>query len=271
MAIITISREVGSLGTEIAKKTKEDLGLNFLDKEVLEKELVGHYDISENKIEQYDEKGPSFWDFSLDKNRYLHFMKYAMYEFAKKGSCVIIGRGGQALFKGFADTLHIRVFAPTELRIERLMKRYKCNAAMAERIIRHSDHDREGFHRFFFNVDWNDKKLYDLIINTNIINIDTAVQMIKDVASSTKILEKKPDEAGKITDICLSQEVYTTIIYKEKIDIQFLEVTAAKGTVTLKGVTSKEENIEKCEKIARNVAGVNQVVNEIVYHQRSFA
>ena len=79
MAIITISREVGSLGTEISQKVKEDLGLQLLNKEVLEKELVGHYGISENKIEKYDEKGPPFWDFSLDRNRYLHFMKTAMY------------------------------------------------------------------------------------------------------------------------------------------------------------------------------------------------
>ncbi|OPY88485.1 MAG: cytidylate kinase [Smithella sp. PtaU1.Bin162] len=269
MAIITISREVGSLGTEISQKVKEDLGLQLLNKEVLEKELVGHYGISENKIEKYDEKGPPFWDFSLDRNRYLHFMKTAMYEFARKGSCLIIGRGAQAIFKGFADALHIRVFAPHDLRIERLMNRYKCDETMAEQIIRHSDHDREGFHKFFFNVDWNDQKLYDLMINTNIITIDDAVQMIKGAALATKILEKKPDDEGKLTDICLSQEVYGNIAYIEGIDIGLLEVTATKGIVTIKGVTSVKEIIAKCEKIARSVTGVKKVNNKIIHHTRS--
>lgn len=265
MAIITISREVGSLGTEIAKKIKDDIGLKFLDKEVLEKELVSHYGISEKKVELYDEKSPSFWDFSSDKRRYLHFMKSAMYEFARNGSCIIMGRGGQVLFKGFADTLHIRIFAPYELRIERIMKRYKCKETMAEQIIRHSDHDRAGFHKFFFNIDWNDQQLYDLMINTSTVTVDAAVRMIKDVVETTKILKRKPDENEKLTDICLSQDVVAKIKYAEKIDVQFFEVIVAKGTVTLKGATSAEENIEKCGKIARKVPGVKKVINEIAY------
>ncbi|HPK54504.1 MAG TPA: cytidylate kinase family protein [Smithellaceae bacterium] len=263
MAIITISREVGSLGTAIAKKVTEDLGFSIIDRGIIEKELSRHYDISAEKAARYDEKVPSIWDFSLDKERYLHYMKSIMYDVARKKSCVVIGRGGQYLFQGLANTLHVRVFAPYELRLKRVMKRYTCSEEAAGRIIRHSDHDRAGFHKFFFNIDWEDQRLYDLVINTRTINMDAAVQMIKDVAATTKLLSKTPDAGGKIADMCLSQQVFMKIKYAEKLGVQMLEVEAEKGIVTIWGMAATEEDVQKCGKIAGTVAGVKKVVNEI--------
>ena len=266
MAIITISRQVGSFGTEIAKMLKEGLNLNYLDKESLEKELVSRYGIPEEKVERFDEKKPAFWDiFSSDKDRYLHFMKTAMYEFARKGNCVIIGRGGQVLFKDLPGTLHVKIVAPTELRIERIKTRYNYNDRLAEQIIRHSDHDRVGFHKFFFHINWEDPCLYDLMINTQALTVEAAVRLIKEAVEATKILEKEPEKDSKLVDLCLGQEVITSIAYAEKIPVQFLEVVAVSGIVTLRGSTLTTEDINRCEAAARKVPGVKNVVNEIYY------
>ena len=62
MAVITISRQLGSLGTEIAKGLNEKLQLNYLDKSKLETALVSEYGISGESIERYDEKKPPLWD-----------------------------------------------------------------------------------------------------------------------------------------------------------------------------------------------------------------
>ena len=64
MAIITISRQFGSLGTIIAKALKDELKLEYLDKIKLEETLVSDYGIPEEKVERYDEKKPAFWDIS---------------------------------------------------------------------------------------------------------------------------------------------------------------------------------------------------------------
>lgn len=263
MAIITISRQLGSLGTEIAKKLKEDLNLNYLDKEFLEKELVNHYGLSEKKVARYDEKKPTFWDFSGEKERYRHFLKTIMYNFARKGNSILIGRGGQILFKGIPGTLNVRIFAPEELRIERITKKYDCNEAMAEHIIRHSDSDRDGFHRFFFDADWNDQNLYDLIVNTQTLSIATIVNMIKDAVEDTKIMEMNADTESRLADVCISQEVITSIQYIEMIPIRFFEVEASNGNVFLRGAASLIEHIKQCEDAARKVPGVKNVKNDI--------
>jgi len=266
MVTITISRQLGSLGTDIAKKLKEELGFNYLDNESLEVELVNKYGIPEEKVEKYDEKKPAFWDmFSSDKDRYLHFMKTVIYEFARKGSCIIIGRGGQILLRDIPGVLHIRVIAPTELRIERIKRKYSYNDRPAEQIIRHSDHDRAGFHKFFFHVNWEDPNLYDLTINTCSFSVEAAVGLLKDALDSTGIMAKQSEKDSKLTDLCLSQEIITSIAYTEKIPVRFLEAIVVSGIVTLRGSTITTEDINHCEEIAHKVPGVKEVINEIYY------
>ena len=266
MAIITISRQIGSLGTEIAKKLREELGFNYLDKKSLDEELVKTYGIPEEKVERYDERKPAFWDaFSSDKDRYIHFVKTAMYSFAREGNCLIIGRGGQFLFKDIPGVFRIRVIAPIALRLERIKQQHNDDARLAEKLIRHSDHDKAGFHKFFFHINWEDPDLYDLVINTRFLTIEAAARLIRDALESTGAMEKHAEQERKLADICLSQEVITSIAYLEKIPVQFLEASAVNGVVTLKGTTMAEEDVKCCEDAARKVPGVKEVMNEIHY------
>jgi cytidylate kinase len=266
MAIITISRQLGSSGTDIAKKLQEELHYSYLDKESLDMELVHKYRIPEKKVEHYDEKKPAFWDmFSSDKDKYLHFMKIAMYDFARKGNCIIIGRGGQVLFKDIPGVLRVKVIAPLEIRIERVKNRYNYDDRLAEQIIRHTDHDRSGFLKFFFHVNWDDCSLYDLMINTHFVTIDASVCLIKDALKISGIEERYSEADSKIKDLCLAQEVETSILYEEKISVHLLEVLVTSGIVTIRGSVIAEEDIGRCETVARKVPGVKDVVNELYY------
>lgn len=264
MAIITISRQLGSLGTDIANRLKEELHFKYLDKESLEEKLISKYGLPEEKVERYDEKKPAFWDmFSSDKDRYLHFLKTAIYEFAREDSCIIIGRGGQILFREIPGVLRVRIVAPTELRVERIKERYKYDDRLAEQLIRHSDHDRAGFHRFFFHVNWEDSHLYDLMVNTQTFMVPTAVQLMKDALQSFGAEEKQQETESKMNDLCLAQEVVTSIAYEERVPIQFLEATSISGVVTLRGSAMTTEDIGRSETAVRNVPGVKDVINEI--------
>lgn len=264
MAIITISRQLGSLGTDIAKALKDELNFHYLDKDLLESNLVSKYGIPEEEVERYDEKKPAFWEiFSSDKDKYLHFLKTAIYEFAQKGNCIIIGRGSQILFKNIPGVLRVRIVAPTDLRIERVKARYSYDDRLTEQVIRHSDHDRAGFHRFFFHINWEEPHFYDLMINTHALTIDTAVQLIKDALQAFGIQENQQETDNKIKDLCLGQEVVTNIAYTEKIPVHFLEAMAVSGVVTLRGSVMTNEDIARCEATAQKVPGVKNVINEL--------
>jgi cytidylate kinase len=265
MAILTISRQSGSFGTQIAKALAESLKHRFLDKESLEKALAAH-GVPPASQEKYDEKRPSFWEiFSSERNRYLHFLKTVIYEFALEGGGVILGRGGQLLLAGVPGVQHVRVIAPLPTRIQRIQQAYKCDAKHAEAIIRHSDHARTGFHRFFFNANWEDSSLYDLVLNTQTFDIQTAAELLRKAVALVDSKEVQKQREKRLRDLCLKQKVETAILYTENIPVKFLETEVQDGQVTLNGTVNSRAAVTRCEEAARSVPGVAKVENRIFY------
>ena len=266
MAIITISRQLGSLGDEIAKKLSEEVHFNYFDKDLLEEDLVKECQMSEKNVERYDEKKPRFWEtFSADRERYFHYLKTRLYKFAHQGDCVFTGMGGYMLFQDIPGTLRVKIVAPEKLRIERVKTALNYDDRLAEQVVRHSDRDRAGFHKGFFHVNWEDTNFYDLILNTGIFTVEAAIRQLKDAIDSTGILAEKPEKDEKLAERCLQYEVISTIVCKERIPVKFLEVVVTSGAVILRGATIRKEHIKRCETIAREVSGVERVINEIRY------
>jgi hypothetical protein len=253
------------LGTQIAQLLCKEFDCQSLDKESLE-EAFGEYGIPKESLERFDEKKPGFWDlFKTDKARYLHFTKEAIFKFASQGSGIILGRGGQVLLADLGGVLHVRVIAPPGVRKERIMKRFECDEQHAEKILQDSDHERAGFHKFFFGVNWENLYLYDLVINTGSFSAETAAQLIKDSVNTNEFEKAQEESALKLTDLCLEHEIKTGVIYKEKILVQFLEVIAHHGIVTLRGIADTSDDLDRCEKLAAEIPGVKAVHNEIYY------
>ena len=265
MAVLTLSRQSGSYGTQISKALAGSLKYRFLDKESLEKAL-STYGVPPASLEKYDEKRPSFWEiFSSDRNRYLHFLKTVIYDFALQGSGIVLGRGGQVLLGGVPGVYHVRVIAPPADRVDRIKAAYKCDARQAEAIMRHSDHARNGFHRFFYNVNWEDGSLYDLVLNTHTFSVEAAAELLRKaiLLCDSKDLEKQREK--RLRDLCLKQQVETAVLYTEAIPVKFLETEVREGVVTLNGTVNSRAAVARCEEVARAVPGVKKVENRIFY------
>lgn len=265
MPVITISRQLGSLGNEVAKLLSQQFDCNYLDKESLE-EVFGEFGMPKESLERFDERKPGFWDiFKTDKARYLHFMKEAVFEYARKGNGIILGRGGQILLRDLPGVLHVRIISPMGIRVKRVMEQYECDQRHAEKIVIHSDSERSGFHRFFFGENWEDVNLYDMVINTGSFPVDTAAGLIKNIVSTKEFEAMQKSTAQKLEDLCLEHEVKTAIIYKGKIVVQFLEVSAENRNVTLRGIVEHNEDVERIGNIVADIADINDVNNEVYY------
>ncbi len=265
MPIITISRQLGSQGTEIAQLLSKDLKCEYLDKETLE-EKFQEYGIPSESVEHFDERKPGFWDlFKTDKARYLHFMKGVIYEFAHSGNGIILGRGGQFTLGDLRGVLHVRIIAPMATRIQRIAANYECDEKHAERIILHSDHERAGFHKFFFGQSWERDSHYDLVINTGSFPAGTAAKLIIDAAQTEEIKSRREETKHRLTDRCLEQTVKSTLVYEENMGVQFLEVLANNGTVTLRGIVADEDDIKRCNEVLGGQKDIKELRNEIYY------
>ncbi|MCP4219637.1 MAG: phospholipid-binding protein [bacterium] len=265
MPIITISRQLGSTGTEIAKYLREDLKCNLLDKESLE-DAFEEYGVSKQNIEKFDERKPGFWElFKTDKTRYLHFLKGALYKFAGRKSCIIVGRAGQILLQDAPGVLHVRVVAPMETRVERVMEGFQCDGAQAEKLILHSDHERAGFHKFFFDENWEDPNLYHLVLNTAAFSVGTAAELISSVVKTKGFKAAQKETEAAVADLILGHQIKTKILYDENVSVQFLEIVVAKGIATIRGIAVENEDVERCETITAGFGGVREIKNEVFF------
>jgi len=263
--MVTISRQVGAGGDEIARLLAKELKWKFLDKEALER-LLAERGFPKMEFEIYDERKPALWHrFSAERDRYLHFLKMVSYDFARQGSCVILGRGGQILFRDVPGALRVRVVAPLQDRVEAVREKFDYDERRARQVVQHEDNERAGFHRFLFRANWDSSDLYDLVISTRFISETSAADLIKKALAAKEVAAVKKERARKLEDLYLAQRVRIAILYEQQLPIHFLEIEAVDGVITLKGTVGIRESIARCETIAADVPGVTRVVNEVSY------
>jgi cytidylate kinase len=198
MAVITISREEGSNGEQITDLLCDRLGYCRVDKAmlsqiaqeagvdveaVLEKERsVANKPrlISDQMTSLYGRKPSAFGKSgSIDDQTYARVVRETMERFAQEGNAVIVGRGGQIVLRDWPTALHVHLYAPLPVRIERVKERYQVSELQAKRRISGSDERKRWYvrqaHR---NANWKDLKHYHLAINTGAISSETAADLI---------------------------------------------------------------------------------------------
>jgi cytidylate kinase len=115
---------------------------------------------------------------------YLDLLTSVITEYAARGQAMIVGRGGQMILRRQPGVLHVQVIARFETRVYNIIQREEVKWREAAHRVRLSDEQRAGYLRRFYNVDWLDSSLYDLVINTDRIPSEVAVEMIIQAAGA---------------------------------------------------------------------------------------
>ncbi|MFA7566391.1 MAG: cytidylate kinase family protein [Alkalispirochaeta sp.] len=263
MTLITISRESGSYGEEITELVAKTLGLRHVDRTSLEKELIRH-GIPQQSVEKYDEKKPSFWDlFSLDRDRYYHYLKACMLDTVREGDHVIIGRGAPVFLSGIPGVLHVRITASEEVRIGRIMKQHECAEQHARKLVRQSDQNRSGYYRVFFNTDWSSPELYDMVFNTDKLPVKAVAESIRAVVEAPEFRSTGQETSRRIADMATAQRILTRILFEEQIPLRFATVDVSDGVATIGGAVGVDTDTKRCIAIASETEGIKEVVTQI--------
>jgi cytidylate kinase len=261
MAIITVSRQVGSLGTEVAQTVASRLHYDYLDKEKIEKALVER-GLPMLQVEKFDEKKPPFWvSWQIQSRKFLHVVQAVIYDFAQRGNIVIVGRGGQILMRDIPGIIHLRIVSPFSTRVQMIAEQEKIDEKQAIRVIRRNDRDSAGFIRFFFDEDWEDPTLYDLIINMQKMSIALAADMISSFALSPEIKSGEKVAADKLRDLSLEQKVEAALLDLVGMNLRLIHIQVNHGTVTLKGSVPTGVDMENCQRVVAAIEGVLNVTN----------
>jgi hypothetical protein len=211
-------------------------------------------------MKKFDGKKPSFWDsFLLQRKRFLHSLEAVIYDYARKGNAVIVGRGGQVLLKDLPGVLHVRIIAPFDVRVKRILVAEGGNVKSASRIISRSDHDSAGFLRSFFEVDWEDKSLYDLMIGTEKLSSETAVNLIVASISTPEIQKGAKTIEAKLADLALTQKVEVTLMNVLGNGFGNVSVLVKGEIVSLSGQVAAERLREDISHAVKQIERVKEV------------
>jgi CMP/dCMP kinase len=166
--ILTLSRELGAGDTGFAPTLGDRLGLRVYDRELLEQEAT-RLGVSETELEQIDEHPASlfqrFRPGSLYQ-RYFEALGQLMKELAARGNVLLVGRGGNLFFRESPSAFHVRLVAPMEIRLRRVMEHRWVREKQARQLIAQSDAERRSFYENYFGADWSNPLEYHLTVNS---------------------------------------------------------------------------------------------------------
>ena len=178
MAVITLSREMGSRGDDVARSVAERLGLRLVGRELINR-AAKEAGAPEVALAEIDELGllgvkPSAAALRLYREK----VTAVIHELAAAGDVLLIGRGGQVVLADRAEVLHVRIIAPRAMRLALVQARCQVSAEVAAARINASDAARTSFLKRHFGVRGDETHLYDLVINMAHVDAPDAVDLV---------------------------------------------------------------------------------------------
>jgi len=260
MAIIVVSTQMGAGGPEIGMALGQKCGFRYVDQELLQ-DAGRRYGLAEERLSHLDESKPTIFErFDAETRHHITVLQTTLLELAELDNAVFMRGGGQWLLRGVPHVLRVRLIAPFEHRVKQWIKRVAAmtgetpNQRAAVDFVRRADTEKAGRMRYLYEVDINDPMLYELILNTERVSHDAAVEMIHTVVRRP---EMTTTESGRrlVASRALASRVQVALATNPETRRYRITVEAQDGVVTLEGTAALDRAVE----VARSVPGVKDV------------
>lgn len=183
--IISLGREFGSGGHEIAKKISDKYGLAMYDHDFI-KEVAKAKELSSKDLEEFDE---------IKRNRLLsrtvrgmnnspeQNIAFMQFEFLKKKadageSFVVVGRCSEAVLKQYPGMISIFVSGDEDVKLERIVKLYELSEKKAQKLMKDKDRARRLYHDSYCETKWGASNNYDICINSSKLGIEETFRIL---------------------------------------------------------------------------------------------
>jgi len=186
---LTISRQAGSLGDQVAGELAHRLGWHVYDKEIVDA-IAEDNRVRQNLVEELDERSQNLVHdtvqrflrmaegYSFGIQEYHEALLKTLALLAARGKAVLVGRGANFVLHGAGCGIHVRITADTDVRIQRMAKAWDTSPENARRRLQQMDKDRRDFIRQHFRQDPDDPRFYDAVFRTDILSLQEVADAV---------------------------------------------------------------------------------------------
>jgi cytidylate kinase len=259
MPLVAMTREMGSLGMDVARILESELKVpvvyheminNLADKMRLRKSHV---------IRLLGGKANLFERLTADKTSLNIFTADEMLQVASKGA-VMRGWGAAHLLRPVKHAIRVRICAPFELRVKRMMARLDTSAVATE--IRNSDEAQGAIAKRHFGVEWQDPEGYDLSLNTERMSVEQCAEEI--IQLSRKPDFSETDESlVALSNLALQARIKAALRADPSTRDLTFGVDSEGGRVRLRGIVDTRDEWKNAARVVTSVHGVTDVRSEL--------
>jgi len=267
MAVITMTREMGTLGKDVAQGIADQLGVTVVHHELVEHHLSERLGVQESAVHRYLEGSASLLErWKIDGKKLSHFTAEEILELAQKGNVLIRGWGGAMVLRAIAHVFHLRVCAPMAFRERVMMERLGLGErSLARREIERNDAAHARTVQGSFGVDWQDPLLYDMVLNTERVATAVGAKLVCTLVDSPAFRATE-ESRQMLSDRLLEARIRIVLSdhYGAGTGVTGIEATVEKGKVILTGTAIHTRLGADAAEIVRSVPGVKEVENRVV-------
>ena len=269
MAVIAMTREMATLGKDVAAGLAERLGLTVVHHEVVEHDIAERAGLRESEVHRYLEGEASLLErWRIDSNRLCRYTAQEILELAAKGNVLIRGWGATYLLRAVPHVVCVRICAPMLFRERVLMERLGItDRTAAQREIERNDAAQNATMQRMFGVDWKDSTLYAGVLNTARVPVETCVAQIARLVENTAFQETAEARSALMDELVLTR-VRTALEQRFGSGVGMLggiDATILAGKVALSGATRNHIVSADAARLVQSIEGVTGVENNIVY------
>ena len=265
MPVIAMTREMGSCGREVAERVAEEMGLALVMHELVEHDLAGRLQVQESAVHHRFEGGATLRErWQVPSKRLAQYTAQEILELAQRGNVLIRGWGACVLLRDVPHAVRVRVCAPMELRERSVMQRRSKDRGAARREIARNDAAHKRTLQAAFGVDREDPLLYNLVLNTERLSVETCARLVRELVASPELRETEASRAI-LDDKVL--EAHMRVKLRERFTagtgVSGIAATARGGKVVLEGIAIHATLAHEAGKIVAAIPGVKDVDNRV--------
>ena len=264
MPLIAMTREMGSLGKDVAAGLAARTGKRVVYHEIIEP-IANKMRLRKSHVERFLDGKSGIWErLTTDKTSLSIFTADETFRFLRDGSTgVIRGWGAVHLLRDVPHVIRVRVCAPLETRVKRMMERLNTDdRAKVEDEIQMSEEAHTAITRRHFGINWRDPELYDLVLSTERLSVDECVDEVEELMKK-KSFQETPDSVRMVENLSLEWSVRSALRRDERTADAAFTVECCDGVAKLLGVVDTQAEAGAAAEVARAVEGVTSVDNQL--------